>query len=137
MTTYAQKARLAKSTASDDTVRLRTISPGDNNRLYMMKYTATFFLYLDRETEFMRSVDLCHDKKCFTRAYTVNFSTDSTVNEDYFNNLIERSKHIPSPCRIAAIEFCNNLFYDSEFTEISDGERSIFLLEFERCPHVS
>lgn len=79
----------------------------------------------------MKAFDLKPDCKWYVSPTSVNFKTNSIVNDQYFEDIIKASKEKfqEQGFWIPAIKYQNNFYRDSEVKILSDGEKEVFINE--------
>ena len=91
-----------------------------------MQYQMTLYIADRKQNELMKHFDLRHDHKWFIKRVTVSFKTKTKVNEQYFLDLIEKSKAEQEKW-VPAIEFGGTLYTDPSVKELSDGQQVMFV----------
>jgi len=90
-----------------------------------VNYQMTLYIADRTINNFMKAADLNPHYKQFVARRIASFSTTSQINEDYFMNIIDKSKD-QEDFWIPAIEFCGTLYCDKNIKELSDGKRILF-----------
>jgi len=90
-----------------------------------MKYRMTLYVADRKINDFMECVDLKPKHKVYVSLMGVDFETSTLVHEQYFLDLIEKSR-TQKGYWIPAIEFCGLIYCAEEIKEISDGNKIIF-----------
>jgi hypothetical protein len=78
------------------------------------------------QNEFMSAFDLCPPYKVFAKTCVARFTTTTSVDHSYFQNLIEKSKE-QKDAWIPAIVHNGVLYKDPAIREISDGQKIMFV----------
>jgi len=94
-----------------------------------MRYEMIIYIADKWKNKMMRNMDVSAPNKWFVETpQKVSFNTTTTVNEDYFMDLIEKSREDKdAEYWIPAISFCNTLYIAPDVEELSDGKKSMFL----------
>ena len=94
-----------------------------------MKHNAIFFVADRRINRIMDSLDMCDKGKVYYQPMSVSFETTTPVNEEYIYNIINKSKDSETLKEewIPAIEYAGVLYVHKEVTQLSDGQKIIFV----------
>ena len=94
----------------------------------VMKHKATLFVADLTHNKFMSAFDMRPDYKWFVVPTEVSFVTQTPVNEDYFMNIINKSKEDPT-FWIPAVKYMDNIYFSPDVKILSDGIREMFIQE--------
>lgn len=91
-----------------------------------IKHEMTLYISNWKTNDFMEAVDLKGTKKWYATAVMVTFQTKTTVDKQYFMNIIEKSKD-RKDFWIPAIKYMANMFRAEGVEVISDGKHFLYL----------
>ncbi len=91
-----------------------------------MNHQATFFLADRHMNNMMKGFDLKPDHKWFIYKQHCDFTTTTTINEQYFMDIIEKSK-AQEEFWIPVITYMGSVFNDPSVKVISDGDKEMFI----------
>lgn len=95
-----------------------------------MKHTMTLYIATQHPiNSFMSKIDLKPNGKWFVTLQTVNFETTTLINDDYFNNYINKSfeSYRINKLWFPAIEYQDNFYHHPSVTCLSDGMHEMFV----------
>lgn len=81
-----------------------------------------FYFKKEKESEFLRAIDLFREGKYLIEIVGFSFETESIVNEAYINKILNSEDS-----GLAAIEFAGVLYIADGVTGLSDGMNEIFV----------
>lgn len=96
-------------------------------KAHRAKNEATLYIAEGKINEMMTVLDLRPPGKYYVGLLKVSFTTTSTIDDNYFMDIIEKSFEMENGNCIVAIEYMNNLYVHPSVKEISDGKTTFFV----------
>lgn len=94
-----------------------------------MQHKMTLYISDRKLNEFMKAFDMRIDCKQFIEPREAIFTMKPgrVIDEEFFMNLITKSKDLMEGYWIPAIKYQDNFFYHPEVKVLSDGQKEMFL----------